>query len=58
MSRKPKSKLPAGWEVYSSANRKPAKRQGVAPWKYAVWVVVLLVLAAIAFFPGLIARFL
>jgi hypothetical protein len=54
MNRKPKSKLPAGWEVYSSANRKPAKPQGIAKWKYGVWALVLAVLAGIAFFPTLI----
>ncbi|HEX7820576.1 MAG TPA: hypothetical protein VF463_08150 [Sphingobium sp.] len=51
MSRKPKSKLPAGWDVYSNANRKPAKRQGVAKWKYGVWAIVIALLAGIAFFP-------
>lgn len=53
MTRKPKSKLPAGWEVYTSANRKPAPqpRRGVAKWKYAVWVAVIILLAGIAFFP-------
>jgi len=51
MNRKPKHKLPAGWEVYSSANRKPVKRRGVPPWKYAIWAVVILALAVAAFFP-------
>lgn len=66
MSQKPKSKLPAGWDVYSNANHKPAKaarpikapgiakpvrRTGVAWWKYAVWALVIAILAGIAFFP-------
>ena len=51
MSRKPKSKLPAGWDVYSSANRKPVKRPGSGWWKYAVWGVLLAGLAGVAFYP-------
>ncbi|MET0364034.1 MAG: hypothetical protein ABW169_05225 [Sphingobium sp.] len=56
MSRKPKSKLPAGWEVYSSANRKPTKARGIAKWKYAVWALVLAALASLAFFPSIITE--
>ncbi|CAN5258037.1 hypothetical protein BH10PSE13_BH10PSE13_23820 [soil metagenome] len=51
MNRKPKPKLPAGWDVYSSANRKPGKRRAIPPWKYAIWVLVILALAVVAFFP-------
>jgi fatty acid desaturase len=55
MKPKPKPKLPAGWEVYSSSNRKPPKRrgapQGIAWWKYAIWVFVLTVLTIAAFVP-------
>jgi len=56
VTRKRKSKLPAEWQVYSNSNRKPVKRSGVAIWKYAVWAIVLTVLAAIAFFPKDILR--
>ncbi len=51
MSRKPKSKLPAGWDVYTGANRKPVKQRGSGWWKYGAWAVVLAGLAGIAFYP-------
>lgn len=51
MSRKPKSKLPAGWDVYSSANRKPVKRPRSDRWKYVPWALLLGVLAVAAFYP-------
>lgn len=53
-----KRKLPADWEIYSNANRKPPKppkRRGIARWKYAVWAFVIALLAVIAFFPWQIA---
>lgn len=51
MSRKPKSKLPAGWDVYSSRNRKPVKAPRGDWWKYAVWALLLGTMAGIAFYP-------
>ena len=54
MSRKPKSKLPAGWDVYSSANRKPPKppkRPTPGWWKYIPWILLLTPLAVAAFYP-------
>ena len=65
MRRKPKSKLPAGWDVYSSANKKPVKRRapawlqraavgagsGRAWWKYAVWALLIGALLVVAFYP-------
>lgn len=57
MNRKPKSKLPAGWDVYTSANRKPPKsprppkRPRRGAWKYLPWALLIGVLAAIAFYP-------
>ncbi|HEY1124432.1 MAG TPA: hypothetical protein VGE65_02275 [Sphingobium sp.] len=51
MNRKPKSKLPAGWEVYSQANRKPTKRPARTWWKYVPWVLLIAALSAVAFYP-------
>jgi len=51
MSRKPKSKLPAGWDLYSSANRKPIKPNRSAKWKFVPWVLVLGGLAGVALYP-------
>jgi len=51
VSQKRKSKLPPEWQIYANADRKLVKRKGVALWKYAVWVAVLIALAGIAFFP-------
>lgn len=51
MSRKPKSRLPIEWQVYTNANRKPIRTCAVPIWKYAVWAIVLLILSALAFFP-------
>jgi hypothetical protein len=51
LSRKPKSKLPAGWDVYSSANQKPIKRGVRAWWKYAPWILLIGGMAGIAFYP-------
>jgi len=49
--RKPRSKLPAGWDVYSGANRKPPKPPRGTWWKYAVWGLLLAALAGVAFYP-------
>jgi|GEM_PF-4266818 len=51
VSRKPKSKLPAGWDVYSGANRKPDKKPPGDWRKYAVWALVIVPLAIFAFYP-------
>lgn len=51
MTRKPKSKLPAGWDVYSSANRKTVRKSVGNWWKYAVWALLLTPLAVAAFYP-------
>jgi hypothetical protein len=58
MSRKPKSKLPPEWQIYTNAHHKPAKRGGVAIWKYMVWAILLIIMAAIAFYPETVGRFL
>jgi hypothetical protein len=51
MTRKPKSKLPAGWDVYSSANRKPVRKPPNNWWKYAAWALLLAPLAVAALYP-------
>jgi hypothetical protein len=51
VSRKPKSKLPAGWDVYSGANRKPVQKPPNNQWKYVVWALLLIPLAVAAFYP-------
>jgi hypothetical protein len=51
LSRKPKSKLPAGWDVYSRANQKPIKRGVRAWWKYVPWILLIGGMAGIAFYP-------
>ena len=51
MSRKPKSKLPAGWDVYSSANRKPTRAPSRIPWNYVAWALLIGGLAVVAFYP-------
>jgi hypothetical protein len=51
LSRKPKSKLPAGWDVYSRANQKPIKRRVRTWWKYVPWALLIGGLAGIAFYP-------
>jgi hypothetical protein len=49
--------LPAGWDVYTGANRKPTKPakparwRGSGWWKYGVWFLLLAPLAVIAFYP-------
>jgi len=51
VNRKPRSKLPAGWDVYRGAKRKPDKKPPGNWWKYAVWALVIVPLAIVAFYP-------